>query len=110
MSNYQRQYVQALQAQSNFFRLTSKGNAPGAAQQVMSLSRYLYDVFEMCANGIGELELRQFMPPASLQASVSSLLELGFIEIVDRAQRNTAVLPRDAANRHAFFDSGRMAA
>ena len=80
MGKYQQQYMQALCAQSRFYRHTAKGREPGMPQYVGSLSSYLCDVFTLCGEGISELELRQFMPPASLQASVASLLELGLIE------------------------------
>ena len=109
MSKHQQQYVNALRGQSSFYRHTAKGRAPAASDYVMGLSRYLYDVFAICANGISELELRQFMPPASLQASVSSLLELGLIECVRDLKPASAPLPRNAANRN-IFESGRMAA
>jgi hypothetical protein len=102
MSKYQQQYLTALRGQCNYYRQTAKGRAAGTPEYVRGLSQYLYDVFTMCAGGIGELELRQFMPPASLQASVSSLLELGLIECVRHIER-------EAANRHVF-EAGRMAA
>jgi hypothetical protein len=106
MGKYQQQYMQALCAQSTFYRRTAKGQKPGTSEYVSGLSPYLHDVFTMCAEGISELELRQFMPPASLQASVASLLELGLIECVER---HAAVAPQRAANQRAFAPALMMA-
>jgi len=102
MGKYQQQYMQALCAQSRFYRRTAKGREPGAPGYVSGLSPYLHDVFTMCAEGISELELRQFMPPASLQASVASLLELGLIECVASLERHAAANSQRAANQRAF--------
>ena len=102
MGKYQRQYMQALSEQSTFYRRTAKGRQAGMAEYVASLSFYLYDVFNMCADGISEFELRQFMPPASLQASVTSLLELGLIECVASLERDQPATARPAANQRAY--------
>ena len=66
----------------NFYRVTSSGKAAVGGRAPLR-SRYLVDlleVFQTCGNGIFEHELRQFMPPASLVASIGTLLELGLIE------------------------------
>jgi len=66
----------------NFYRVTSSGKAAVGGRAPLR-SRYLVDlleVFQTCGNGIFEHELRQFMPPASLMASIGTLLELGLIE------------------------------
>jgi hypothetical protein len=66
----------------NFYRVTSSGKAAVGGRAPLH-SRYLVDlleVFQTCGNGIFEHELRQFMPPASLIASIGTLLELGLIE------------------------------
>ena len=102
MGKYQQQYMQALCAQSRFYRRTAKGRAPGMSEYVGGLSPYLHDVFTMCAEGISELELRQFMPPASLQASLASLQDLGLIECVASLERDAATKPQRAANQRAF--------
>jgi len=66
----------------NFYRVTPSGKAAVGGRAPLR-SRYLVDlleVFQTCGNGIFEHELRQFMPPASLMASIGTLLELGLIE------------------------------
>jgi len=48
--------------------------------------RYLIDlllVFAASANAMQKRELRQFMPPASLNASIGRLIDIGAIEQVD---------------------------
>ena len=110
MGRYEHQYMQALCAQSRFYRRTAKGREPGAPRYVGGLSPYLHDVFTMCTDGISELELRQFMPPASLQASVASLLELGLIECVESPNRQASANTRRMANRHASAPASMMAA
>ncbi|MBC5765574.1 hypothetical protein [Ramlibacter albus] len=69
------------------FRLTDKGRAcvdiVECEQQTLgSLSRYLHDVLMMCGTGIWFEQLRQFMPPRSLEESLQSLQNLGLIERV----------------------------
>lgn len=66
----------------NFYRVTPSGKAAVGGRAPLR-SRYLVDLLEVlqtCGNGIFEHELRQFMPPASLMASIGTLLELGLIE------------------------------
>ncbi len=45
-----------------------------------SLSRYLHDVLLMCGSGTWFDQLRQFMPPRSLEESLQALLTLGLVE------------------------------
>jgi hypothetical protein len=81
MGNPQR--IAAAAAQDfNFYRVTASGKAAKGGQSTLR-SRYLVDlleVFQTCGNGIFEHELRQFMPPASLENSIATLLSLGLIE------------------------------
>ncbi len=63
-----------------YYRATAKARLPGTTEQIQARSLYLYDVLMLCLRGAWEKELRQFMPPVSLCASVSSLLEMGLIE------------------------------
>ena len=65
-----------------FYRTTPKG-AAGLRQCEQLRSPYLADVLELRNRGIGESGLRQFMPQASLEASVARLLELGLIECAE---------------------------
>jgi hypothetical protein len=76
---------------SNYYRATPKARLPGVVETIKSRSQYLYDLLLLCLRGAWELELRQFMPPASLGASVASLLELGLIERVDEPPRRMAI-------------------
>ena len=67
------------------FRLTPQGRAcvemvETGHQTIGSLSRYLHDVLMMCGSGMWFEQLRQFMPPRSLEQSLQSLLALGLIE------------------------------
>jgi hypothetical protein len=76
-----------LDAGSRCFRLTAKGRAcvdvvETELQTLGSLSRYLHDVLMMCGSGIWFEQLRQFMPPRSLEESLQSLQQLGLIEQV----------------------------
>jgi len=89
---------------SNYYRATAAGLHPGAAASLQGQSLYLHDVLMLCLRGAWELELRQFMPPASLSASVSSLLERGLIECVEGPARPAVVAaprPRHAGSQHA---------
>lgn len=70
------------------FRLTAKGRAcvdlvETEEHTIGSLSRYLHDVLMMCGSGLWFEQLRQFMPPRSLDESLQSLLALGLIEHVE---------------------------
>ena len=65
------------------YRITHQGKAAAAAGPVPLGSRYLHDLLDLletCGGGVRDNELRQFMPPASLEASILTLLELGLIE------------------------------
>ena len=77
----------ALDLGSSCYRLTDKGRAcvdlvETPEQTIGSLSRYLHDVLMMCGSGMWFEQLRQFMPPRSLEQSLQSLLALGLIEQV----------------------------
>lgn len=80
---------------SSCYRLTDKGRAcvdlvETQEQTIGSLSRYLHDVLMMCGSGMWFEQLRQFMPPRSLEQSLQSLLALGLIEQVAPPPRNRA--------------------
>src|SRR5687768_15255859 len=73
---------------SRGYRLTSRGRACVAVveaegQTIGSLSRYLHDVLLMCGSGIWFDQLKQFMPPRSLEESLQALLALGLIEYLE---------------------------
>jgi hypothetical protein len=70
------------------YRLTGKGRAcvqvvQGKSQTLASLSRHMHDVLAMCGSGIWFNQLRQFMPPRSLDECLSALLALDLIEQVE---------------------------
>ena len=44
-----------------------------------------HDVLLLCLRGASDIELRQFLPPASLRESVASLMEMGLIERMEVA-------------------------
>lgn len=72
---------------SRCYRLTPGGRAcldldGKEAPTTGALSPYLRDVLEMCGSGMWFEQLRQFMPPRSLDESLRSLLALGLIETV----------------------------
>lgn len=80
------------------YRLTPKGRACVAVvqaegQTVGSLSRYLHDVLLMCGTGVWFDQLRQFMPPRSLEESLKSLIALDLVEEVP---------PPETPRREAF--------
>jgi hypothetical protein len=98
---------------SRCYRLTSRGQAcvdvvETGDQTVGSLSRYLHDVLMMCGSGIWFDQLRQFMPPRSLEDSLRALLALGLIERMEpqEAPRKAAVEARSVGQLRAL---GRMA-
>jgi hypothetical protein len=65
------------------YRITHQGKVAAAAGPMPLGSRYLHDLLDLLESrggGIPDRELRQFMPPASLEASIITLLELGLIE------------------------------
>ena len=75
--------------ESRCYRLTLIGRAcvdvvETEHETLGSLSRHLHDVLMMCGTGIWFEQLRQFMPPRSLDESLRALLNLGLIEVVAR--------------------------
>ena len=69
------------------YRLTEAGRAcvevvESEYETIGSLSRHLHDVLMMCGSGMWFEQLRQLMPPRSLDESLRSLLNLGLIEVV----------------------------
>ncbi len=90
---------------SRCYRLTTRGRAcleldDNEAQGTVALSPYLRDVLEMCGPGVWFQQLRQFMPPRSLDESLRSLLALGLIETVapDEAPREVQPARRRTAS------------
>lgn len=91
---------------SRCYRLTPGGRAcldqdgKKEAQTRGALSPYLRDVLEMCGPGVWFQQLRQFMPPRSLDESLRSLLALGLIETVapDEAPREVQPARRRTAS------------
>jgi hypothetical protein len=70
---------------SGCWRLTPRGRAcvelvDAGGQTFGSLTRYLHDVLMLCGTGVWFEQLRQFMPPRSLQESLESLVLLGLVE------------------------------
>lgn len=87
---------------SRCYRLTAKGRAcvdvvESEQQTIGSLSRYLHDVLMMCGSGMWFEQLRQFMPPRSLDESLQALLGLGLIEIVETTPPRASARPPAAA-------------
>lgn len=69
------------------YRLTAIGRARVDVVEIEhetlgSLPRHLHDVLMMCGSGMWFEQLRQFMPPRSLDESLRALLNLGLIEVV----------------------------
>ncbi|MDO8387553.1 MAG: hypothetical protein Q7T13_14290 [Polaromonas sp.] len=90
---------------SRCYRLTPGGRAclelDGKEAPITgTLSPYLRDVLEMCGSGVWFEQLRQFMPPRSLDESLRSLLALGLIETVapDEAPREVQPARRRTAS------------
>jgi hypothetical protein len=80
-----------LQCDSGCFRLTPKGRAwidtvETDERMIGSLSRYLHDVLMMCGSGMWFEQLRQFMPPRSLDESLAALQTLGLLERVNETE------------------------
>lgn len=97
-----RRVAAAPSADARCYRLTAQGRACVAfveaeGQTLGSLSRYLHDVLLMCGTGIWFDQLRQFMPPRSLEESLRALIALGLIECVEQAP------PADAPQRPASW-------
>ena len=85
---YAKSSSETLNLGSRCYRLTARGRAcvdvvECEQQTIGSLSRYLHDVLMMCGSGIWFEQLRQFMPPRSLDESLQALMLLELIEIVD---------------------------
>ena len=83
---------------SSCYRLTTQGRAcvdlvETPEQTIGSLSRYLHDVLMLCGSGTWFEQLRQFMPPRSLEESLQALLALGLIEQVPPQQSPRYVPP-----------------
>ena len=83
---------------SSCYRLTPQGRAcvdlvETPEQTIGSLSRYLHDVLMLCGSGTWFEQLRQFMPPRSLEESLEALLALGLIEKIPRHQSPRYVPP-----------------
>jgi hypothetical protein len=95
---------------SRCYRLTAIGRAcidvvEQEHQTVGAFSRHLHDVLVLCGSGIWFEQLRQFIPPRSLDAALRSLLKLGLVEVVHpapdaartpRADRPGRVAPRSS--------------
>lgn len=101
-----------LQLGTRCYRLTARGRAcvevvESGQQTIGSLSRHLHDVLMMCGSGIWFEQLRQFMPPRSLEESLQSLMALGLIEALEPANAPRYEAPRTRVARTAF---GRLAA
>jgi hypothetical protein len=77
-------------------------------QTIGSLSRYLHDVLMMCGSGVWFEQLRQFMPPRSLEESLRALMALGLIERVD-VQESPRHVPAPARNSWAAAVFGQVA-
>jgi hypothetical protein len=72
-------------SRSESFRLTAKGRAcvdmvDNGGPAVTWLSRHGHDVLVMCERVASLQQLRQCVPPRSLDESLQSLLALGLIE------------------------------
>jgi hypothetical protein len=111
----------------HYYRATPKARLPGIADAIHDRSLYLYDILALCLRGAWDMELRQFMPPASLQDSVSLLLDLGLIEdvgdpppppVMERPHRLQGLCPANlpfnratagcpASSSSAFFNDAR---
>jgi len=99
---------------SRCFRLTDSGRAcveivESEQQTLGSLSRYLHDVLMMCGSGLWFEQLRQFMPPRSLDESLQSLLALGLIERLEPQEAPRYVAPPTRKVRSTFILPGELA-
>jgi hypothetical protein len=96
------------------YRLTARGRAcvdlvETEEQTIGSLSRYLHDVLMMCGSGLWFEQLRQFMPPRSLDESLQSLLALGLIERLEPQEAPRYVAPPTRNVRSTFTLPGEFA-
>jgi len=102
-----------LELGSSCYRLTAKGRAcvdlvETPDQTIGSLSRYLHDVLMLCGSGVWFEQLRQFMPPRSLEESLQALLALGLVERIEPRESPRYVPPPTTTVR-ASTAFGRMA-
>ncbi len=74
------------QQQQRRFRQTPRGKlrarAPARSTAHAALSAHLHDLLQMCGDGADLNQLRQFMPPRTLQESLQTLVALGLVEPV----------------------------
>lgn len=87
---------------ARYFRTTARGVAcielgEGKAAAAEKLSGHLHDVLVMCKVGLRFSQLRQFMPPRSLQESIQALLDRGLLELVDAGRGGPDSLPMEWA-------------
>jgi hypothetical protein len=81
---------------SSRFRTTEIGRAYVAnvefeRPQIRPGCRYLRDLLLICeSSAMGFAQLRQLMPPRTLEESLVKLLDLGLVEVVDRAGTQAA--------------------
>ncbi len=72
--------------QQQRFRQTPRGKlrarAPARSTAHAALSAHLHDLLQMCGDGVDLNQLRQFMPPRTLQESLQTLVALGLVEPV----------------------------
>jgi len=83
-----RQPPRAVGSAFDFYRITAKGRRAWAIGAEFR-SRHLIDLLDLLrTNGrsMRLTELRQFMPPASLESSMAALLALGLVECVPAVQ------------------------
>jgi hypothetical protein len=92
-----RTLIEPTASNSRCYRLTANGRAcvqivESGEMTVGSLSHYLHDVLLLCGSGAWFDQLREFVPPRSLEDSLRSLLALGLVECVEQPQpqRGTA--------------------
>ena len=105
--DHARQSASTLDPGSRCYRLTASGRAcvevvESEQQTLGSLSRYLHDVLMMCGSGMWFEQLRQFMPPRSLEQSLQSLLLLGLIEVVEAEAAPRYEAPARSRSRSAI--------
>ena len=84
---------------SDFYRITPEGRAATAAEESALRSRYLVDLLgllQTSGRSVRRRELCQFMPPASLEMAICTLIDLGLIEC-DQTPRP---LPKPAQPRY----------
>jgi hypothetical protein len=98
-----RQPPRAVGSAFDFYRITAKGRRAWAIGTEFR-SRHLIDLLDLLrTNGrsMRLTELRQFMPPASLESSMAALLELGLIECVPAVHGTRTHMPLHGAHHAA---------